>query len=244
MLVVAEIALALVLLVVSGLMIRSFQALRSVDPGFRAPEQVQTFRIEVPEALVADPDQAVRTHQQIAEALARVPGVTSVGMSSSLTMDGSDSNDPVFVEGITPENGPMPPIRRYKWVGPGYVETMGNRMLAGRALTWEDAYKRKQVVMISNTLAREYFKTPAAAIGRRIRNTPSDAWREIVGVVADERDNGPAKPAPAIVYWPLLIDKFWGAALVRHAQPGVRRRAPGGWGRAGSWPNCSARCGR
>jgi len=208
-LVVAEIALALVLLVVSGLMIRSFQALRSVDPGFRAPEQVQTFRIEVPEAVVPDPDQALRTHQQIAEALARVPGVTSVGLSSSLTMDGSDSNDPVFVEGITPENGAMPPIRRYKWVGPGYIETMGNRLLAGRPLTWEDGYKRKQVVMISNALAREYFKTPAAAIGKRVRNSPSDAWREIVGVVADERDNGPAKPAPAIIYWPLLIDKFW-----------------------------------
>ena len=104
-LVVAEIALALVLLVVSGLMIRSFQALRAVDPGFRDPEQVQTFRLEVPEGLIPDPDQAVRTHQQIAEALAGVPGVTSVGVSSSLTMDGYDSNDPVFVEGVTPENG-------------------------------------------------------------------------------------------------------------------------------------------
>ena len=93
-LVVAEIALALVLLVVSGLMVRSFQALRPVDPGFRDPEQVQTFRIAVPEAVVANPDQAARTHQQIAEQLARVPGVQSVGFSSSLTMDGYDSNDP------------------------------------------------------------------------------------------------------------------------------------------------------
>ena len=82
-LVVAEIALALVLLVVSGLMIRSFQAMRAVDPGFRNPEQVQTFRISVPDAVVADSDQAVRTHQQIAEQLARVPGVTSVGLSSA-----------------------------------------------------------------------------------------------------------------------------------------------------------------
>jgi putative ABC transport system permease protein len=208
-LVVAEIALALVLLVISGLMIRSFQALRSVDPGFRSPEQVQTFRIEVPEGVVADPDQALRTHQQIAEAVARVPGVTSVGISSSLTMDGYDSNDPVFVEGITPENGPMPPIRRYKWVGPGYVETMGNRLLAGRLLTWEDAYTRARVVVISDALAREYFKTAAAAIGRRVRNTPSNPWREIVGVIGDERDNGLAKPPTPIIYWPLAINDFW-----------------------------------
>ena len=93
-LVVAEIALALVLLVVSGLMIRSFQALRAVDPGFRDPEQVQTFRISVPDAVVADADQAVRTHQQIAEQLARVPGVTSVGLSSALTMDGNEQQRP------------------------------------------------------------------------------------------------------------------------------------------------------
>jgi predicted permease len=208
-LVVAEIALALVLLVVSGLMIRSFQALRAVDPGFRDPEQVQTFRLEVPEGLIADPDQALRTHQQIAEALAGVPGVTSVGVSSSLTMDGYDSNDPVFVEGVTPENGPMPPIRRFKWVGPGYVETMGNRLVAGRLMTWDDAYKRAQVVLISETLAREYFKTAATAIGKRIRNSPSNPWREIVGVVGDERDDGLSKPPTAIVYWPLIIDDFW-----------------------------------
>ena len=70
-------------------------------------------------------------HQQIAEQLARVPGVTSVGLTSSLTMDGNNSNDPIFVEGITPEGGAMPPLRRYKWIGPGYVETMGNRVVAG-----------------------------------------------------------------------------------------------------------------
>jgi hypothetical protein len=167
------------------------------------------IRIEVPEGLIADPDQAVRTHQQIAEAVAGVPGVTSVGLSSSLTMDGYDSNDPVFVEGITPENGPMPPIRRYKWVGPGYVETMGNRLLAGRLLTWQDAYERRNVVMISDALARQYFKTPADAVGRRIRNTPSNPRREIVGVIGDERDNGLARPPTPIAYWPVLIDDFW-----------------------------------
>ncbi len=208
-LVVAEIALALVLLVVSGLMVRSFQALRAVDPGFRDPEQVQTFRIAVPEAVVADPDQAARTHQQIAEQLARVPGVQSVGFSSSLTMDGYDSNDPIFVENVSPTGGSMPPLRRYKWIGPGYFETMGNRVLAGRTLTLNDAYQRTPVVVISEKLAREYFKTPSAALGKRIRNSPSNPWREIVGVVGDERDNGLNAPAPAIVYWPLVINDYW-----------------------------------
>jgi predicted permease len=225
-LVVAEIALALVLLVVSGLMIRSFQALRAVDPGFRDPEQVQTFRISVPDALVPDENQAVRTHQQIAEQLARVPGVTSVGLSSAIAMDGYNSNDPVFVEGITPEDGPIPPLRRFKWIGPGYVETMGNRIVAGRTLTWNDAYQRLPVVVISENLAREFWKTPGEALGKRIRNTPANPWREIVGVVGNERDNGLHVPAPTTVYWPMAMDKFWSDPTFVSRNMGYAVRSP------------------
>ncbi len=208
-LVVAEIALALVLLVVSGLMIRTFQALRAVNPGFTAAEAVQTFRIAVPEAVVADHEQVVRTHQQIVEQLARVPGVSSVGLSSSLTMDGYDSNDPIFVEHVMPDNGPLPPLRRFKWIAPGYFETMGNRLLAGRALTWQDIYQKQPVAMVTENFAREYFQTPGAALGKRIRTNPQNPWREIVGVVGDERDDGLNAPAPAIVYWPMLMTHFW-----------------------------------
>jgi predicted permease len=208
-LVVAEIALALVLLVISGLMFRSFQALRAVDPGFRDPAEVQTFRIAVPEAVAADPDQTVRIYQQISEAVARVPGVGSVGLASAITMDGYDSNDPIFVEGQEPKGGSMPPIRRFKWIGPGYVETMGNRLIAGRLLTWDDAYERRQVVVISENLAREFFGSPTAALGKRIRNSPSNPWREVVGVVGNEHDDGLAQAPPTIVYWPLAIAEFW-----------------------------------
>ncbi len=208
-LVVAEIALALVLLVVSGLMVRSFQALRAVDPGFTRPEEVQTFRIAVPDALIPDPDHAIQVHQQIAGQLARVPGVRSVGLSSSLTMDGYDNNDPIFVEHITPEGGQVPPLRRFKWIGPGYFETMGNRLVAGRVLTWSDAFERRPVVLVSENLARQFFGTPGAAVGKRIRNSPSNPWREIVGVVGNERDDGVSAPATAIVYWPLIMNEFW-----------------------------------
>ncbi len=208
-LVIGEIALALGLLVVSGLMIRSFQALRAVDPGFTAPEQVQTFRLSVPDAVAPDPDQALRIYQQIAEQLARVPGVASVGLSSSLTMDGSNSSGPIFVKNITPEGGSMPPLRRFKWIGPGYFETLGNRLVAGRALTWNDSYQRLPVVMISENLARELFKTPGAALGKRIRNSPSNPWREIVGVAGDEHDDGVHVAATPVVYWPMVLNDFW-----------------------------------
>ncbi len=213
-LVVSEIALALVLLVASGLMMRTFQAMRRVDPGFTHPEEVLTLRISVPDTLIKDPVEAVRAHEQIAARMAALPGVRSVAVTTAITMDGHDSNDPIFVEDFPRADGSMPPLRRFKWIGPGYFETMGNRILAGRGLTWQDAYGLREVCVVSETLAREYWKEPAAAIGKRIRNSPKSPWREIVGVAGAERDNGMAQPAPTIVYWPLLVKDFWGPETV------------------------------
>lgn len=193
------------LLIVSGLMVRTFIALREVDPGFVRAEEVQTFRIAVPAALIAAADQTVETFRQIADRLAAVPGVTSVGLSSSVTMDGNDSYDPAWVEHVEMARGQMPPLRRYKWVAPGYVETMGNRLLAGRTLTWDDSRQKTDVVMVSENFAREHFKEPANAIGKRLRLTPKHPWFAIVGVVGNERDDGVSRPAPSTIFWPMAI---------------------------------------
>src|SRR5688572_26069690 len=212
-LVVAEIALAVVLLVASGLMIRTFQAMRKVDPGFTRPEEVLTLRVAIPDQVVADDEQAIRTHEQIKNSIEKLPGVTSVGLSSSITMDGYDSNDPIFVEDFPGPGGKLPPLRRFKWVSENYFETMGNPVIAGRAISWSDSYSKTKVVVVSENFAREYWKEPAAALGRRIRNSPTDPWRTIIGVVGNDRDDGAAKPSPAIVYWPLLMEEFWGNKL-------------------------------
>ena len=208
-LVTAEIALAVVLLVGSGLMMRTFQALRHVEPGFTRPEDVLTLRVSIPETLITDAEQSARTHEAIVQRIAQVPGVRSVGVSSSITMDGNDSNDPIFVEDAPVSPGTIPPLRRFKWIGPNYFETMGNRVIAGRALTWQDSYARVPNVVVNEKFAREFWKEPSQAIGKRIRNTPSNPWRTIVGVVGNELDNGTAQPAPAIVYWPLLMNESW-----------------------------------
>jgi putative ABC transport system permease protein len=208
-LVVIEIALAVVLLVGSGLMIRTFQAMRRVEPGFVRPEQVLTLRVSIPSTLIPDGEQAVRTHEQIVRRLEQIPGVLSVGVSSSITMDGIDSNDPIFVEDAPVQGDKLPPVRRFKWTTQNYFQTMGNRIVAGREMTWADVYGRLPVVMVSENFAREFWKEPTAAIGKRIRQAPKNPWRTIIGVVGDERDNGLAQPAPAIVYWPLLISDFW-----------------------------------
>lgn len=208
-LVVAEIALAVVLLVASGLMIRTFQAMRRVSPGFTNPSQVLTFRVSIPESLIKDPEQTARTHEAIQRRLEQIPGITSVGLTSSVAMDGSGEHDPIFIEDFPGPGGRIPPLRKYKMIEGSYFTTMGNSIVAGRPLTWSDSYNQLPVVVVSENFARQYWKEPAAALNRRIRNSPDNPWRTIVGVVGDERDEGLAKPAPEIVYWPILMKQFW-----------------------------------
>jgi predicted permease len=208
-LVVAQVALAVVLLVGSGLMIRTFVAMRDVPPGFVDPEQVLTFRLAVPAAIVEDPMQVLRTHEAIAHALEAIPGVQSVGLSSSITMDGTSSNDPIHVEDFPRTDGRMPPLRRFKFVGAGYLETMGNSIVAGRALRWDDIGNRRPFVLVSENFAREYWGDPAKAIGRRIRQ-PMSEWAEIIGVAGDERQEGVTQAPPSIVYWPMVMTGFYG----------------------------------
>jgi predicted permease len=224
-LVVAEVAMALVLLIVSGLMIRTFLAMQQVEPGFARPEEVQTFRIEIPDALIEDQQEMARTHEQIAERLRAVPGVVSVGLSSSITMDGEDNTNPLNVEHFPVPEGEMPPLRRFKSLAPGYFETMGNPLVAGRAITWTDIYELRPVVVISETLAREYWGSPPEALGKRVRGF-RPTWYEVVGVSGNERDDGLNQPATAIVYWPML-NQIYRPTTLAYVVRSSRVGAPG-----------------
>jgi predicted permease len=226
-LVVGQVALALTLLVVAGLMIRTSSAMRRVDPGFRQPEEVQTFVIAIPASLIEDPQQTVRTFEGVAEQVARVPGVVSVGLSSSITMDGEDNGNYAAIEEFPDPEGAMVKLRRFKSIGPGYFETMGNRMAAGRAITWTDIHEQRPVVVISEALAREYWGQPEKAIGKRLRGSSSRSpWREIVGVSGNERDDGLALPPTQIVYWPMLNESYrW--RTMAYAVRSTRVGAPG-----------------
>ena len=168
-LVVGQVALALTLLIVAGLMIRTFVAMRHVDPGFSRPKEVQTFVIAIPPGLISDPQQAARTQEEVAARLARVPGVSSVGLSSSITMDGENNGNYVMVEEHPDPEGAATPGRRFKSFGPGYFETMGIRMVAGRSITWPEIYDGRLLIVISENLARQYWKDPAEALGKRVR---------------------------------------------------------------------------
>jgi len=209
-LVVVQVALALVLLVASGLMIRTFQTLRNVQPGFSQPGQLQMVRVSVPDTVIADPQRVARMHYDILEALAKVPGVSSAAFGSSLPLEGFNSNDPVVAEDKVYEAGKLPPLRRFKFVSPGYFRTVGTRLITGRDFAWTDLFDDRPVAVISENMARENWGDPAAALGKRIRVAPVDSWREVVGVVGDVHDNGVHEAAPTIVYWPIMMSKFWG----------------------------------
>ena len=225
-LVVAQIGLALVLLVGSGLMIRTFLTLRKVNPGFEHPEEILTLRISIPEAEVKDDDQAIRTHEQILRRIEQVPGVLSVGLSSSITLDGNTSNDPIFVEDFPVPEGQIPNMRRYKWVSQNYFATMQNPILCGRDITWSDIYSKAPVMVVTENFAREYWQEPAKALGRRIRENPKAPWRQIVGVAANVFDDGVNKKATAVVYWPMMVRDYWGVQTMARRRMGYAIRSP------------------
>lgn len=200
-LVVAQISLALVLLVCSGLMIRTFQALNHIQPGFTRPEQIQTLRIVIPSALIAEPERAALTQQQIQDKLAALPGVSSVGFASAIPTDGQPPNwDGIEVEGRPQSPGQFPPMRRFKNISPGFLEAMGTRLIVGRGYEWADLLGRRPVILISENLAREYWGDSHAALGKRLQYIGN--YREVIGVVQDVYDNGVQDAAPATVYWP------------------------------------------
>jgi predicted permease len=209
LLVVAQVAIALVLLVSAGLMIRTAQALRTVEPGFTGAEHLQTVRIVIPSSLVPEPQLVIRTQNNLVDKLRAIPGVASVGFASEAPMEGAPPNwDNVFAEGKDYPGG-LAPLRRFENVSPGFLHTIGARMIAGREFTWTDLYDLRPMVMISGNLAREFWGTPAAAVGKRLRQYPSMPWQEVIGVVQDIRQNGIQERAPDIVYWPALVPNYF-----------------------------------
>ncbi len=207
-LVVAQVALAMVLLIAAGLTIRSFQALRQVQPGFSHPEQLQTIGVYIPPTQVKEPAAVAHVQQAMLEKLAAIPGAESVALSTVVPMSGDGWHDPIYAQDKRYAEGALPLIRRFKLVSPGLLGTMGNSLVAGRDFTWNDVYQKHDVVLVSENMARELWQNPAAALGKRIRQSTVAAWREVIGVVADERTDGVDKPAPATVYWPFMMDRF------------------------------------
>jgi len=222
-LVVSQVAMAMVLLVGSALMIRTFQALRHVDPGFSNAPELDTMRIFIPGTQVRIPEAAVRMEEEILRKVEGIAGVSAAAITNVVPLGSNGSNNPVYAEDRTgKEISSIPPIRRFKFISPGYVSVIGGRLVAGRDLTWAELYRQTPVALVSENMARELWGDSQRALGKRIRTTLSDDWREVIGVISDLRDNGIDQKAPAIVYWPLLYRSLGNAAGTSGAIRSVR----------------------
>lgn len=210
-LVVVQVALALVLLVSSGLMIRTFRALTRVNPGFDAPAEVQTFRVGIRDTQVKERERLLRIQEEIWRKLEAIPGVSSVGLSGNVPMDGSGFGSQVFARDRASAPGAPPLQCRFGFVAPGFFQTLGTPLLAGRDFTWRDLYNMTPITLVSEKFAREHWGDPASALGEHIRQSQKGDWMEIVGVVGDVRQDGVEKEAPAYVYWPIMVANVAGA---------------------------------
>jgi predicted permease len=212
-LVVIQVSLAFVLLISSGLMIRTFSALTHVDAGYDTATKIQTVRLGIPEADVPKDADVLRTQQAIAQKIAAIPGVESVSFGGSVPMDGNGWHDPVFAQDRAYAGNEMPPLREFVFTAPGYYKTLGIPMVAGRDFNWDEVTQKLPVAMVSENFAREYWGSPMNALGKRIRVSSKDDWRQIVGVVGDVHHDGMSKDAPTVAYWPTSLSNFEGGMV-------------------------------
>jgi predicted permease len=198
-LVVGQVAMALVLLVTAGLMVRTLLAMKRVEPGFTRPDQIQMVRISLPQVLAREPEQVIRLLKAMVDAVGAIPGVAAVGFASALPLDGTRNGVPVAVESVM-EPDRTPPNRAYRHASPGLFAALGSRLLAGRDFTWDDVFDQRRLAIVSEKMARESWGEPRQALGKRIRFGRNSPWTEVVGVVEDIHSDSLHQPAPATVY--------------------------------------------
>jgi len=203
--VVAEIAIAVVLLAGAGLLMRSFVRISEVDPGFKADSTV-IANLTLPAKKYDEPKKQAVFTQQALEKLERIPGVTSVGAVQSLPFQG-DYYLEFAVDGRPVAPGDQPGSLYYG-VSPGYFKAMGIPLLKGRVFTEADTADGQQVTIISKAMADRFFPHEDP-IGKRINfQNPKGTWSEIVGVVGDVRQYGLVSEVQAEAYEPLAQHPF------------------------------------
>ncbi|MBA3881580.1 MAG: ABC transporter permease [Chthoniobacterales bacterium] len=213
--VITEVALALVLLIGAGLMIRSFVRLQSVETGFN-PENVLTMRLQLPRKNYGEPHQILDFFKRAEERIAALPGVQVVGAISYLPLTGPAARDGFKVVG-RPEPAPgQEPGVEVRVITPGYFQAMGIPLIKGRLLDERDG-KDSRLLLINETMAKKYFPNEDP-VGKQIIVTWSDGVvDEIVGIVGDIREGALNKEPETAIYWPHPREPYSGMALVVRA---------------------------
>jgi putative ABC transport system permease protein len=211
--VVAEVALALVLLIGAGLMIRSFMRLQSVETGFN-PENVLTMRLQLPRKKYAEPHQIVDFFKQAQDRVAALPGVQAVGAISYLPLTGGLASRDAFkiVGQPAPKPGQEPGVE-VRVITPTYFQAMGIPLLKGRLLNERDV-KESRVLLINETMAKRYF-AGVDPVGKQMDVFwDGSGPDEIVGVVGDIREGALNKEPEPAIYWSHHREPYSGMALI------------------------------
>jgi len=200
-LVVGQVALALMLLVGAGLLVRSFQNLRRVDLGFD-PKGVVSMQIQLPDTRYPDAQTRLAFFQTFEERLEALPGVEAAGSITNLPLAGMDGDVTFQVEGGAPPRPGLEPTLWLRRVTPGYFDSVRLELASGRAFTASDDAEAPRVVIINETLERDYFD--GNAVGRRlnVNNPDNPIWREIVGVAKDIKNFGVRADSRNAMYLP------------------------------------------
>jgi putative ABC transport system permease protein len=200
--VIAELALAVVLLVGAGLMLRSFASMRHVDPGFD-PAHVVTMRMQLPRAKYADAAARIRFFREVTERVAALPGVQAAGAVSYLPMAGLGAATRFSIEGQPPAAPGQDKTTAVTVCQNGFFQALKIPILRGRLFTEQEMIEKRDVVIINEALARQYFPNEDP-IGKRVTinmNDP-DVPTEIIGVVGDTRAVDLVTPARPQSFWP------------------------------------------
>ena len=199
LLVIGQVALALMLLVGSGLLVRSYQQLRDVDPGFQSG--AMTFRLSPPPNKYADAEATARFYGELVQRLEAIPGATSVGGINNLPLTGGGSVLTVQIDEFPIDEDEFPPAFLARRVTPGYFEAMGIPIIEGREFTADDHNARAGSIIISESVKREFWPE-TSALGKRI--TTNGAPARVVGVVGDVHDESLEVDAEQFSYKPML----------------------------------------
>lgn len=218
LMVMAELAVAVVLLAGAGLMVHSFRRLTRVDPGFDL-QGVLTARISLPETSYPQQEQKFAFVQQVMDELRATPGVESVSLTTTLPLMPYDLSSSIYIEGRPkppPGMAPMVPVIR---TSPGYFHTLKIPLVAGRAFNDADTASAPMVAIVNQSFARSFFPGEDA-LGKKFRIPLPDASPVIVGIVADVHHLGLEKSASPEIYYPLRQSKIQddGVAFVTRAR--------------------------
>ena len=222
-LVAGQTALALVLLIGSGLMLRSFDALRQVDLGFEA-EGVLTFTVALPTSSYTSAAETAAFHQALLDRLSGLPTVTHVGAANYLPLSGGGSGTVHRAEDVPVDPGQLPPVVFFKSVSPGYFDALETELIAGRALERADHEQGFANAVISRSTA-ELFWPRQDPLGRRIGPNSGDSvsvWYTVVGVAEDVREENLSDPPRNLVYYPMVGPEGGSVAGARSMTYAVR----------------------